>query len=218
MKPKLLTLILLILALYSYGQVIESIGLKGGISFSNQTYHYRTVDWTFKYDYKPGIYSTLTAELFKGKFLSLSTDLGFIQKGTTRKVEITTPENPQGTGEYTMLKTTIGFISLSPMLKGLYSFKSLTTYALIGPRIDYWVSYEPQFDSPIFKDFNKLIWGITYGVGVEYKIKKLGILIECLGQPDISAILNQKPLETNSGLKIMGNAYIITTGLRYYLH
>jgi hypothetical protein len=205
-------------AVSSFGQVVESIGLKGGVSFARQTYYYRTMDWTYKYDYKPGGYGSLTMELFKGTFLSMSADLGFVQKGTQQEMEITTAEQPEGTGEYTTLKTTVGFVSLSPMLKGFYRFKSLTTYALIGPRIEYWVSYEPSFNSPIFRDFNKFVWGITYGAGVEYRIKKLGVLLECLGQPDFSGILNQKPLANNSGLKIVGNAYVINTGVRYYMH
>jgi len=218
MKTKLLTLILIIIVLHSNGQVIESLGLKGGISISNQTYEYKTLGFTDKYDYKVGIYSVLTAELFKGEFLSLSTDFGFVQKGMQQKLEETTVEFPEGTGEYTTLKTTFGYVSLSPMLKGFYNFNRFTTYALIGPRIDFRIMYEPHVNSQLINETNKLIWGVTYGVGAEYRIKKFGIILECLGHPDFTAILEQKASDGNFGLKITGNSYIITTGLKYYMH
>lgn len=218
MKTKLLTFILIIIVQYSSGQVIESIGIKGGISFSNQTYEYKTTGFTDKYDYKVGIYSVFSAELFKGKFLSLSTDLGFVQKGMQKKIEETTAEFPEGTGEYTTFKTTYGYVSLSPMLKGFYNFDRFTTYALIGPRIDYEVMYESNINTEVVNETNKLILGVTYGVGAEYKIKKFGIILECLGHPDFTAILDQKASENNIGLKITGNSYIITTGLKYHMY
>jgi hypothetical protein len=218
MKTKLFTLILVISILYCNGQVIESIGVKGGISISNQTYDYRSLGFTYKYDYKVGLYSALTAELFKGKYLSLSTDIGFVQKGMQQEVEEITAEFPEGTGEYIIWETTIGYISLSPMLKGFYDFNRFTTYALIGPRIDYRIKYESNFSSHIINETNKLIWGITYGAGAEYKIKKFGIILEFLGHPDFTAIMDKKTSDGYSGLKITGNSYIITTGIKYHLH
>jgi hypothetical protein len=218
MKAKLLIIILVTSILYANGQVIESIGFKGGVSFSNQTYEFKRLGFTDTYDYKVGVYSVFTAELFKGKFLSLSTDLGFVQKGMKQEMEETTTEFPEGTGEYTTWKTTFGYVSLSPILKGFYNFSSFTTYALIGPRIDYRVMYEPHVSSQLINETNKLIWGITYGVGAEYKIKKFGIILECLGHPDFTAILEQEASEGNFGLKITGNSYIITTGLKYHMH
>jgi len=218
MKTKVLALILLLNVLYSKGQVIESLGIKGGISFANQTWEHGTPSSKTNYDYKPGLYSVLNAELFKGKFLSLSADLGFVQKGMQQKMEETTAEFPEGTGEYKIWKTTLAYVSFSPMLKGFYNFNSLTTYALIGPRIDYRVMYEPHINSQVFSESNKLIWGLTYGVGAEYKIKKFGFILECLGHPDFTAILNQKTSADNLGLKITGNSYIITTGILYHMH
>jgi hypothetical protein len=218
MKAKLLTIILVTIILYSNGQVIESIGFKGGISISNQTYEFKRLGFTETYDYKVGVYSVFTAELFKGRFLSLLTDLGFVQKGMQQKIEVTTSEFPEGTGEYKIWKTTLGYISFSPSLKGFYNFKSLSTYALIGPRIDYRVICDSHVYSQVFSDSNELIFGLTYGVGAEYKIKKFGIIFEFLGHPDFNAILDQKASEDNLGLKITGNSYIITAGLKYHMH
>ena len=218
MKTKFLTFILLISILYSNGQAIESIGIKGGISLSTMTYKYQTVGITEKNDYKVGIYSVLTAEFFKGKYLSLSTDLGFVQKGMKEKIPITTPEFPDGTGEYSFRKFTRNYVSFSPMLKGFYNFNKLTTYAVVGPRMDIDVTYALPPGSTMGSKTHKFIWGLTYGLGAEYKIGKLGILLECLGHPDLTAILDQQSSDSNFGLKVKGNAYILTTGLKYYIH
>jgi hypothetical protein len=218
MKTRLLTIFFILNILYSHAQLITNVGIKAGVSISNQTWQYRSFGQTEKYEYKAGIYSVLTAELFKGKFLSLSSDLGFVQKGMKQHILLTSPEFPEGNGEYYILKTTINYITFSPILKGFYSFKRLTPYGLIGPRIDYRVSYEPHINSEIYNESNKLILGLTYGLGAEYKIDRFGILLECLGHPDFTAIMDQQPTETNFGLKITGNSYIVTTGVKYYLH
>ena len=144
--------------------------------------------------------------------------MGLFKKGVKQHIPLTSPEFPEGNGEVYILKTTINYITFSPMLKGFFSFKRLTSYCLIGPRIDYRVSYEPHINSEIYNESNKLILGLTYGLGAEYKINRFGILLECLGHPDFTAIMDQQPTDTNFGLKITGNSYIITTGVKYYLH
>ena len=218
MKTKALTLILLLTILFTKGQTIESIGIKGGISLANQTWQIGTSSSATKYDYKAGLYCVLNAELFKGKYLSLSSDLGFVQKGMQQELEITTVEFPEGTGEYTTVKTTVNYITFSPMLKGFYTINNLTTYALIGPRLDYQVEYNNGYANSGNPDLKKDVWGMTYGLGAEYKIKRIGILVEFLGQPDFTKLKNQDPSGTSVGLEIKGNAYVITSGLRYFLH
>ncbi len=65
MKKQAITIILALTMIYSSGQVVESIGFKGGISFANQTWNYKSPDYTIKMDYKTGFYSVLTADFFK---------------------------------------------------------------------------------------------------------------------------------------------------------
>ncbi|MEI6059885.1 MAG: outer membrane beta-barrel protein [Bacteroidota bacterium] len=220
MKTKVLTFILLLNILFSYGQVIGNIGIKAGVSLANMTdkYKIQSIDITDKYDYKAGIYSALTAEFFKGKFLSLAADIGFVQKGMQRKTEITTAQLPEGTGEYTTWKYSRNCVTFSPMLKGFYTSNKLTAYALAGPRIDVDFTYALPPESSMNSKTHRLIFGFSYGVGAEYKIKKIGFLLECMGQPDITLLVSQQPEDSNFSLKARGNAYIVTTGLKLYLH
>lgn len=218
MKPQVLTFIILFNILFAYAQGTGSIGVKGGVSFATMTYKYQAVGFTKSYDYKAGIYTALTSEFFKGKHLSLSTDLGFVQKGMQQKIPISTVEFPEGTGEYKILKHTRIYVTLSPMMKGFYSFNKWTVYGLFGPRVDMDVTYAAVPGSSSGSKTHRFIWGLTYGAGTEYKIGKFGVLVELLGHPNITPIMDQMDADWNSDLKITGSAYILTTGLKYHLH
>ena len=107
----------------------------------------------------------------KEKFLSFSTDFGFVQKGMQQTLELTTAESPEETGVFNTYKNTLGYLSLFPMLKGFYNIKNFTSYVILGSRVDYRIMTEAQIDAIIYSKSNKLIWGLTYGASVEYKFK-----------------------------------------------
>ena len=219
MKNKALTILFLGSILYSYGQNIENIGLKGGISISTMKYKYylESIDKKIieKNGYKAGIYSALTAEFFKGKFLSLSIDLGFAQKGMIRK---TPPDFIGGTGG-TSYKSNRDHVILSPMLKGFYELNQLSIYALLGPRLDLDVTYALPPESSGISIHPKWIWGLTYGAGALFKQGKFGVLMECQVHPDITHYLTIKPTTGYSNdLEVLGNAFILTTGIKYYFN
>lgn len=217
MKTNALTFFLLLSVLNSNAQVFESIGIKGGVSLANQTFSNQVTNYNFEYDYKIGAYTILTADLFKGKFLSLSTDFGFVQKGMQMDLEKSTNNIPEGTGEFETLKTTFNYLTFSPMVKGFKTFNNTTTYVLLGPRLDYRLNYE-SFFTQAYNGSNKFILGLNYGIGAEYKIKNFGILLEGMGQADLTPTLSVRNKESNSGSKVTGNAFIFITGLRYYLN
>jgi hypothetical protein len=199
-----LSIVFLTSILYSYGQNSQNIGVKGGISFSamNSKYYYEDIDKTInkKNDFKTGIYCALTADLFKGQFLSLTTDLGFIQKGTTLK-----------TSHDFVEKINRDHVYFSPMLKGFYNFNFLNIYALLGPRVDLDVSYATPPSAP------KWLFGLSYGAGCEYRKEKFGILFECQGHPDITpSVNNEQSLTTPYDLIVKQNAFILTAGFKYY--
>lgn len=218
MKTKLATFILLMSFIYSNSQVIHSIGLRGGVSFATMTYKYTTTSLVQKYSYNAGIYSAVTAEFFNGKHVSFSTDLGFIQKGMKRKELITSLEYPEGNGEYLFHRFTRNYVSLSPMLKGYYQFNKVTAYVLAGPRIDLDITNSLPDGSNMNSKTHKIIFGLTYGLGAEYRINKVGILLEGQGQPNLTTIMDTPTSDTNVGLKVTGNSYVLTTGINYYFH
>lgn len=208
MKAKVLTIIFLTFTFFSNGQNSPGIGFKGGISFSSMTekYYYENNDQTIsqKNDYKAGIYCALTVDVLKGQFLGLTSDLGFVQKGTTIRTSTDYVD-----------KIKRDHVYFSPMLKGFYNFNLLSIYALLGPRVDLDVSYASPPNSN--GKSPKWLFGWSYGLGSEYKIEKFGILLECQGHPDITPSINDKSTTYNPyDLVIKQNAFILTAGLKYY--
>lgn len=217
MKKHALTIILAMTIIYSTAQVVESISVKGGISFSNQNWEYKSPDFTNKMDYKTGLYSVLTADFFKTRHLCLTTDFGFVQKGFQEEIPMTSEEFPEFISYYITYKSTFNYLTFSPKLSMNYNFKKLIAYAFIGPRIDIQTGYKTDYLTNNFNEFNKIIWGLTYGGGIEYKINSIGILIEFGGYPDFNTIKKEEPTETSAGLKITGRSYTISAGIKYYL-
>lgn len=217
MRKQALTILLTLTLLYSTGQVVESIGMKGGISFATQTWAYKSPDFTNKMDYKTGLYSVLTADLFKSRYLCMTADLGFVQKGFQEEIPMTSEEFPEFISSYKTYKSTINYLTFSPKLSINYDFDKVMVYVFTGPRIDLQTSYKTDYLTNNFSEFNKMVWGLTYGVGIEYRIKSIGILLEFAGYPDFTTIRKDEPTETSAGLKITGQSYTISTGIKYYL-
>ena len=216
MKKQGLAVLLALTVSYSTGQIVESIGFKGGISFANQTWEFNSPDFTTRKDYKIGTYSVLTANFFKTEHLCLTTDVGLIQKGFQEDVPITNEESPELISSYKTYKSTINYLTFSPKLSANYDFDKVITYVFIGPRIDIQTNYKTDYPTNNFNEFNKIVWGVTYGGGVEYRIKSIGILLEFAGYPNFTTIMNAEPTETTAGLKITEQSYTISTGIKYY--
>lgn len=217
MKKLAVTIILALAMIYSTGQVVESIGIKGGRSYANQTWEYSSPDFTVKKDFKTGSAIILTADFFKSRHLCLTTDLGFIQKGFQEDIPVTSEEFPEIISYYETYESTINYLTFSPKLSANYNFHNLSTYCFIGPRADIQTGYRTYLSVNNFSLLNKTIWGMTYGGGVEYRIKSIGLLLEMAGYPDFTPIQEEEPTATSAGLKITGQSYTLFTGIKYYL-
>lgn len=215
MKTKILIFVLSLIVINTNAQVLKSIGLKGGISLANQSFEYKTDNTNREFDYKLGLYSAVTAEFFTFKHLSLVTDLGIVQKGMQIDVQKTTNEMPEGTGEYETWKSTLNYLTFSPMLKGFYNINKFTGYAFIGPRIDYRLSYDSKYYAPLYEDAKKHVFGLNYGVGAAYHLNKISLSTEFMAQPDLTPMLNTEPSTSNIGLKVKSNAYVFNVGVGY---
>ncbi len=215
MKTIILTFALTIIIYNTQAQVLKSIGLKGGMSLANQSFEYKTDNSNLDFDYKLGVYNALTAEFFNTKHVSLVTDLGFVQKGKQIDVQKTTLEMPEGTGEFETWKSTLNYLTFSPMLKGFYNINKFTGYAFIGPRIDYRLSYDSKYYAPLYEDSKKQIFGLNYGVGLAYHLNKISLSTEFMAQPDLTPMLDTEPSVSNIGLKVKSNAYVFNVGVGY---
>jgi len=199
-------------------QIIKSILLKGGISIANQSWDYKIKSLTVETNKRTGSYSALAFEFIRWKHISLTTEIGYCEKGHKQDIVVTTINFPEGIEKETY-NTRFSYFQVAPLLRGGYEVENLLLFGILGLRMDYHLSYQSDFDlTPIEKDFNKSIYGLTAGGGVEYKLKNVGIQLEFQYQYDFNEALVVSENSTYSGLEIKNQAILISLGGRYYFH
>ena len=199
-------------------QVLKSVGINGGVTIANQSWHYKSKDFSLNTVNKAGFYGGTTFEFFQSKYFNLLVGLGYCQKGNSWKILSKTSNLPEGDGTYTTIKTTFNYLTLSPMLKAGFETTHIIPYALVGLRMDYQLSVQPEVNyEAIKKDVKKTIWGVNFGAGIEYKLKVVGIFFEGQYHYDFSKVLDTPVTSNNVGLEIKNKAFIITAGIKYYL-
>lgn len=213
MKRIFTTFIFLLLSSIFYGQTVQSVGIKGGLSVANQTWFYKSINLTLKKDYRHGSYSALTLDFIKSKYFNITTDIGYCQKGCTEKIETTSVNNPEGMGVYKIYNTKFNYFTFSPLLKAKYTTTHFIPYIIFGGRIDYQLSYQSDLNLKLFENnFHKIIWGLSAGTGMEFKIKNIGIITEFQYLYDLTKLMDTPSSTNNTGLKINNKAYIISIG------
>jgi len=126
---------------------------------------------------------------------------------------------PEGDGTYKIYDTKFNYLTFCPLFKVKYQTIHWTPYALLGIRMDYQLSYQSDFYlQAIDSNFKKTIFGLTSGAGIEYKIKNVGINMEFQYHYDLTKLMDTPSSTTNTGGTINNNAYIISIGIKYYLH
>jgi opacity protein-like surface antigen len=216
MKRILILLLALTSSLIANGQVLKSIGIKGGMSIASQNWDYSPESITMNTDSRNGFYCAASLEFLKSKYFSLTTDLGYCVKGSSEEIEFTSNDLPEGDGNHKTYDTKFNYVTLSPMLKARYETENLIPYALVGLRMDYQLSYKSDFDYQLFEnDFNKTIWGANFGAGLEYNIKQFGIFVEGQYQYDFTKVLDIT--SGNAGLEVKNEAIVVCIGLKYNL-
>ena len=166
MKKNLLIIILLINTIILNAQIIDRISFNYGITSSD-------LEWEIKDPSFPtlneldnrkinGFYSGIDIDYLKSKFFTLSTGIGFYQKGT----KYNWANLPS--------KLDLSYLTFDTKIKVKYDFNNFTPYLTIGPRIDYLLKYSSAFD-----DFdrlgmmNKINYGLRYGLGIQYNFGKI---------------------------------------------
>ena len=117
MKRLFLTLLLLIVCAFVNGQIFKCIGIKAGLSIANQIWYNKTVNSSLLEGNKTGFSSAMSLEFLKSKYLRISTDIGYCQKGEQEKTLTGIWVIGQPYNEYTIYQTRINYISLNTMLK-----------------------------------------------------------------------------------------------------
>lgn len=207
-----LGMIWLLSAQLANAQFISSFGVKGGVALSNQSYRITPINYTM--DTKP-IFSpsvVFFAEAFQGDHFTMQTDFAFACRGsstTTRSLTVDHLKNNQViVNEGEKATSRHRYLAISPMLRARTSNGGVEAYALFGPRLDILLYYSSQSEYPLDAQ-NHVILGLTFGLGVEFPLKKNMLFTELLFQPDLSPVNNTEPLMINN------NSLVLTLGYRW---
>ncbi len=107
---------------------------------------------------------------------SVSSEVHYIQKGFQYKIQVTTEENPDGTGTYKTFSPRLDYLSIPLLAKCRLDWESSSLYAIAGPRMDILLRSDDAGFSIVLDHLRSTEFGLTMGIGyVVSKIAPFGI-------------------------------------------
>jgi hypothetical protein len=193
------------------GQLVDGLGLKAGILVSNQTHRFTPIDYTMDTDPVMAPAAALFLELFRGRSFSIQADLACMTRGnttTTRSVTVNHLDQDRITeNKGDAVTSKFRYLSFSPAVRVRTGFKHIIPYAIAGPRMDVHLSYSTDSDYPL-EEMNRLIVGLTFGIGMEYNSGRTGLFLEAEYQPDLTPVTDREPL------LISNSSLFVAVGIR----
>ncbi len=169
MKKTLVILIILVLSKGAFAQVIK---LQTGAVLSKLFWGNKELSEHSFFDEPIVSFSGYAGiEYFQKKHFNLSSNIGFIRKGGeftfTPAPFVPDPAIPDGE---IVNKAIADYLSLNTTIDFKFSIKDkLIPYLSIGPRIDYLVSFNNEFDGiEKMDELNKISFGLISGIGIKY--------------------------------------------------
>lgn len=218
MKMRSVSLFLMIFATtaVAHAQFVKSIGLNGGAVWAKQEWNYKNVNEVDDPQYHARIHAGLELEMFRHPWLGMLAGAGIAQKGNLIEVEITNAGQPEGTGEYKTYRSTFNYAYLELLLRVHREFGPVTPFVFVGPRLDYMLSYDSDLSLKVIEDeMNDAIFGLSYGLGIEYRFGRVGLAAIFTHQYDFSYVYDKEP-ETFGLENIRNKAFFLDLGIKYY--
>ena len=166
MKSKCIVLLTLIIHANSLSQAIRTIGVKVGGVTANQSWTYSSTP-ALPTERRWGIDVGVFFEWFNMPVFSLSSELHFIQKGMKLTLPITTPQNPEGTGEFKTLSPRVDYFSFPILAKARLNDDVFSPYLVAGPRVDFLLQTKAEGFQAVLDKFEKVEFGATVGAGFD---------------------------------------------------
>jgi opacity protein-like surface antigen len=188
----------------SQAQIIRGYGLKVGTTISNQDWEYSNTSGlshlSFDSDNKIGLNIGIFSEFLNFPFISIVTELNYIQKGMKKEILVTTVTQPDGTGEFATWDTRVDYINISVFGKLRFNVGLFAPYALLGPKIDFEINKTNSLGSIniVEKGFNKNRIGFKVGIGTEINLLSFSLLAEILYDADFNELYKNENLNVNS--------------------
>jgi hypothetical protein len=176
------------------GQVVQGFGLKlGPTSSSIGDYEFGDVHR------RKGLAVLGFVEWFDARVISVVTEVGYVQRGFEEGPHQGRDEQNLPTGTY-MLNTRFDYLT-SALLAKLEPIQGrVTPYAVIGPRVDFYLGGDTSFDSDaiqlpgiaggflgIDEEYRGLAFGGTAGLGLEVPVSRaITLMLEVRLNLDVS--------------------------------
>jgi hypothetical protein len=171
-KKILFNIIVIILPFVSKAnsQLIHSYGLKTGITNAKQDWKYTGSFLDIKIFEKSrlGIDFGGFIEWLNSPTFNIVTEMHYIQKGCKDEIEITTIEEPSGTGEIKSIDPRIDYLSFPLLAKICYNNSKYNIYIISGYRIDFIVNKNRYASGSVFDDLNSYDNGPIIGFGINF--------------------------------------------------
>jgi hypothetical protein len=212
MKNRNIILILFLVSLtYSESLASMQFGVKMGMVSSKYEIEVLSFDQTTDVVFdqtRNGPIMGIYLRFLDVSFINLESEFNYLQRGGQEKLPITTPEQPQGTGEEIVFSVQFDYFQLQLNSRPNYSFKKYNVFGIIGISVNYLLGVKNSV-IPIenFKDFT---FSYSLGAGIELQaLSNHSFFIEFTLNSDISNIY--KDLDT----EFMYKTYTIRLGIGF---
>lgn len=196
MYLKSLVVIFLFCASLGQAQVVSGWGIKFGVVSSKLK---AEGDATFIPKFYPawenlnrraGPQIGLFADFFKIPALGLQAEVSYLEKGAEDEILVSTPEQPEGTGEtFTVDLFHHDFLAFSLLAQPRLKLGAVKPYAVIGPSLSLLIADRDGF----LRDTKSLTPSLVAGAGVELlKPFAFPVFLEVRYNPDLDFFLDNK--------------------------
>ena len=194
----------------SHAQLLDSYGVKVGAVSASAT------DNLDDFDRRTGLTASVFAEKRLLPYLSLTGEIGYVQRGFIEtQTERTAPNEVVGTVE---ANTQLDYLTIPVMAKLEYGLAPATLYALAGPRLDILLSRDAgtfefsssTFESQVADAYGSPAVGGIVGVGIATtNLLPARLLLEGRYELDLTDSFVEGPRETRN------TAFTVVVGIAF---
>ena len=188
----------------------QEFGIKGGLSYSDQSYKYDLSSFNSDRLKQTGITAGAFFSYDIWLLSGLRFEFNYVQKGSSIEILQTEEFGPAILGKIKIVDR-LDYLSLNILLTpGLYDNSTLAPYLVLGPRADILLNTSSEIPSLVFDNLSPIIFGATAGLGISLALSNsTSLLIEGVYNYDFSFAYDKEILT------IKNNAVLVTTGLTF---
>ncbi len=116
---------------------------------------------------------------------AIQSEISYLQKGAEERFEVTTVDNPEGTGEfYTIDLFQFDYLAFALLAQPRFKLGAVSPYGVVGPSLNWLIANRA---AGFFGETKKLTTGLTLGLGFELsRPLSVPLLFEFRYNPDLT--------------------------------